>query len=347
MEKISVLMCVRNGQKHIGKSIESVLSQTFENFEFLILDDESKDETAEIIREYSKDKRIKVFKNEENLGLTRSLNKLLKLSRGEYVAIIDSDDIAKEKRLQKQISFMDEEKDIAMVASNCDVVDDNSVFLYTHCPPSNDTALRWSLTFRNPIRHSTVMIRRSCLFKTGMYDESFSCAQDYDMWQRMSSHFKIAVIPETLAEIRVHEKTISNKMINKQDEMVNLISRRQMQNHCKKTISLEEAKKIRTIYVHRHPLQLKEMENIDTKLFNNYLGLYFDIVLGFFNSGAEKETLISEVKLDIKSLIKTARMRQNWPREIMDGMKRWFGVQTKNEFVCDLEKSVFFSINKL
>jgi glycosyltransferase involved in cell wall biosynthesis len=346
MTKISVLMCVCDGQNHIQKCIESILEQTFENFEFLILDDASIDQTSDIIKSYLKDKRIKLYKNEQNLGLTKSLNILLSASQGQYIARIDADDTAKKTRLQTQVSLLEKEKAIGMVASNCDLIDENSNYLYTHCPPCNDTALRWSMIFRNPIRHSTVMFRNKLFSKTSIYDVNFKYAQDYEMWQRIGSYFRIGIIPETLGAVRIHEKTISNKIIENQDEFVNLISRKQMENYYGKPISLEEANKIRMMYVHRNSIQLEKMKKIDIKDFNHHIHFYFDIALGFLNSSysLEKKILIKEIKLDIKSLINIAKSKPGWSREIVKSIKKWIEKQKRNQFIDDLERTIL--INK-
>ena len=154
--------------------------------------------------------------------------------------------------------------------------------------------------------------------KAGFYDTNFVYAQDYDMWQRITEHYKIGVVPEALADVRVHEKTITSNVIQKQDEFVNLVSRRQMQYYCGRSISPEEAKKIRMVYVHRHPTQTEEMLEIDTKDFNYHVGLYFEMALGFFNSGTDENVLVQEIELDIRSLFRVAKSRPGWAKSILE-----------------------------
>lgn len=346
--KTSVIMCVHNGEKHLKKCIESILEQTFEDFEFLILDDNSSDHTNEIIRNYSQDERIRIFENKKNIGLTKSLNILLGEARGEYVARIDADDIAQKDRLLKQISFLDEKKDLGMAISNCNIIDQDSNLLYTHCPPCNETALKWSLLFRNPIRHSTVVVRMQAFLKTGFYDINFTYAQDYDMWQRIINYYKIGVIPEALSDVRVHEDTITINMVQKQDYFVNLVSRRQMQFYCGRYISLEEAKKIRMVYVHRHQMQIEEMLEIDIEDFNYHVGLYFEIALGFFNSGVDENVLMQEIELDIRSLFRVAKSRPRWAKTILKGMEHWLNKNKKNnEFFANIEKKIVLPKTKI
>lgn len=325
--KISVIMSVFNGELYVEQCIESVISQTFEDFEFLILDDASTDRTNEIIKK-NKDKRIKLIKNEKNLGLTKSLNLLIEMARGEYVARLDADDICMNERFQKQKTFLDQNKSIGMVASNCDIINENSDLLYNHCPQSNDTAFKWSFLFRNPIRHSTAMMRKEVLNKIGKYNESFEFSQDYELWNRIKNHSAIAVIPETLARIRVHEKSISNSMIEKQCYFADIVSKEQIEYHLKKSISLEEIKKLKLIYFYKNPIQINEIKN-EIEEFDKIIKLYFELATNFQSQCKEPDILISEVALDIKSLLKISRSMPNLKKIIKFFLKHNDNVLSK------------------
>ena len=318
--KISVIMSVFNGQMYLNECIESILSQTFENFEFLILDDASNDSTYDIIKNY-KDKRIKLIRNEKNLGLTKSLNLLLDIVRGEHVARIDADDVACNERFIKQTFALDENKSVGMVASNCDIINENSDFLFNHCPSSNDTALKWSFIFRNPIRHSTVMLRKDVINKVGKYNEFFEFSQDYELWHRILINSKIKIIPETLCKIRNHKKSISSKMLENQYYFSNIVSKNQIEYYLKKYISNKELIKLKTIYVHRHPIEIKEINKIQIKDFDNILKIYFDLVLSFEKVCLDHDSLILEVTSDIKSLLKISKIRPDLRKSIKKFLK--------------------------
>lgn len=116
---ISVIMSVHNEERFLGASIESILNETYKNFEFIIVDDKSTDNSLEIIKKYQKkDKRIRIIKNEENIGLTKSLNRALKLAKGEFIARQDASDISKKERLAEQINFLKENSDYSVVGTD-------------------------------------------------------------------------------------------------------------------------------------------------------------------------------------------------------------------------------------
>ena len=123
--KVSVVMCVHNGERYLYEALESVLNQTFEDFEFIIVDDASADNTPAILKEYAaQDGRIRLMRNAHNLGLTRSLNKALRLAKGEYIARQDADDISLPQRLEKQVEFLNSNSRTAVVGSWTEVIDE-------------------------------------------------------------------------------------------------------------------------------------------------------------------------------------------------------------------------------
>lgn len=305
--EISVIMSVHNGRDYVEQSIQSILNQTFTNFEFLILDDGSNDETTSILRKYIlEDHRIVLFKNVENIGLTKSLNILLKSAKGRFLARIDADDVSHPNRLEKQRNYLLENPEIALLATNCDIVDKDFNYLYTHCPPSNPTALNWSLVFRNPFRHSTMMWNRNSIQGEEYYDTNFVYTQDYDLWQRIGMSSRVAVLPESLASIRTHEKTISHLQVDTQDELVTQVVKRQIEFYLGKKVSFEEAKRMRYMYVHRHSKQIEEMKKIPPKEFKKTIKLYLELAEVFRkNKTCDYGMLCYEVTGDIKSTLKT------------------------------------------
>ena len=183
--KVSVLMSVYNGERYLREAVESILNQTFTDFEFIIIEDGSTDATPRILRSYS-DSRIVLVDNQENLGLTRSLNEGLVLAQGEYVARMDADDISLPHRLEKQVAFLERHPKVGIVGSACQVVDASGRRQGLNHAPTRDLQIRWVSLLNNPFWHPTVIMRRDVLLRNGLsYDEAFQTAQDYDLWTRM------------------------------------------------------------------------------------------------------------------------------------------------------------------
>lgn len=204
--KVTVLMSVYNGERYLREAIDSILNQCFEDFEFLIINDASADNTEEILKNY-KDSRIKVIINKKNLGLTKSLNKGLKIAKGEYIARMDSDDISLPKRLEEEVKVLDLDGNIGLVGTYCFVMDEEGRILSRLSSLSK--SIKNGLMSVNQFVHSSVMIRKKCLDATGYYREEFKFAQDYDLWLRISESFKIMNIPKYLHKWRFDTKSIS------------------------------------------------------------------------------------------------------------------------------------------
>ena len=242
--KVSVVMSVYNGSCYLRESVDSILNQTFTDFEFIIIDDGSTDNTWEILTKYAEgDRRIKLYKNEENIGLTKSLNKGLKLAAGEYLARQDADDISLPTRFEKQVSFLQEHPEI--VLASCDIELINAEGLTTdryqrHCEPD---LVAWYLLFYNRLGgHSQVMFRRSPVLNIGGYCETYRYSQDYELWCRLTEIGEIAIIPEVLLKQRFHNQRISKVNGAEQENFVFSRIKQNIQKLIGEEISLEEAK---------------------------------------------------------------------------------------------------------
>lgn len=210
--KVSVIMSVYNGEKYLREAIDSILNQTFTDFEFIIINDGSTDGTREILESYS-DPRVRLF-HQENIGLTRSLNRALKLARGEYIARQDADDISLAKRLETQLKYFDADPSLTLCASRFRVIDENGNFIGCIHPTVSDKLLQWHLLswhllFGNQIGHASVMVKKEALLKLDGYALSVKRAQDYELWSRMSFTCKMIVIPDVLFYWRYHHPCIS------------------------------------------------------------------------------------------------------------------------------------------
>ena len=204
--KISVLMSVYNGEEFISNSINSILNQTYKNFEFLIINDGSTDNSERIIKSYS-DSRIK-YLAKPNTGLTKSLNFGLKQTKGEYIARIDCDDYSMPNRLALQIKKIDKNKDLGLVASRAIIIQ-NGKKKYT--PFYSEREIKEKIKIKNPFVHSSVLISKIFFEKINFYDESFSVTQDYDAWMRLSKISKLSMVDDVLIERHVLKNSISKK----------------------------------------------------------------------------------------------------------------------------------------
>lgn len=206
---ISVVMSVYNSEKYLSESIESILSQTFSDFEFIIIDDGSTDKSNSILNKFARsDARINIITNLENIGLANSLNKGLHIAKGDYVARMDSDDISYPKRFEIQIEFMKNNKAYGVVGGNIDIIDEKSNYVKTLSFPKTHNQILWYLCFQNPIAHPTTMIKSNLLRKVNGY-KNYISSQDYDLWQRLSNITKLFNVDQSLLKYRVHGSNIS------------------------------------------------------------------------------------------------------------------------------------------
>lgn len=204
--KVSVLMPVFNGEKYLREAIDSILKQSFTEFEFIIINDGSTDRSAEILQTYA-DPRLRVIHNESNIGVTLTLNKGLDLARGEYVARMDCDDVSVPDRLEKQVSFMDAHPEVAVCGTYALVIDETGRVLRTNQVPTGRhlEVDYWRL---NPIIHPSAMIRVGHLGDL-RYDGRIRYAQDFDLWLRIKAKHDLHNIPEYLLLYRRHGDSIT------------------------------------------------------------------------------------------------------------------------------------------
>lgn len=224
--EVTVLMAVHNGEAHLRPAIDSVLSQTFTNYEFLIIDDGSTDETPAIIASID-DARIRMIRNETNIGLAASLNKGLAAAKGRYVARMDADDICQPERLAKQVHFLDAHSETVVLGTEMVLFGRDGEVAYWR--PKTDAQVKAHLLFAPPFAHPSVMLRKTFLDTHALrYDESLPTAQDYDLWERMLriSGAHGANLKEPLLSYRVHDKSISTAKLKEQRKTANDIRER-------------------------------------------------------------------------------------------------------------------------
>lgn len=225
--KISVIMSVYNGEEYLNEAIDSVLDQTFKDFELIVINDCSNDKTAEILRQYeSTDARVKVHTNEQNLRLPSSLNKAISLAEGEYIARMDADDICLPNRLETQYAFMQSHPDVAL--SSCRFMTlKNGVISSGGCGGKTDNeSIKALLLVTNPILHPGIIAKANVIRELG-YDKNFTCTEDMELWSRfvMGGH-KVEIQPEYLMIYRLHDKQITETTRERQRGEVITIQKR-------------------------------------------------------------------------------------------------------------------------
>ena len=211
MPAVTVLMPVYNAAAHLCEAVDSILSQTFADFELLVIDDGSTDETAALLQRY-RDPRIRLQRNAENRGLVATLNGALALARGRYVARMDADDVSLPSRLQEQWAYLEAHPEVDGVSAGYETVDAQGRRLrvdYGLLRPVGPTLLRWSLHFGSFFCHPACMLRREVFTSTGGYDPDFAHAEDYELWLRATTRFRLDNLPRVLLRLRVHRENVS------------------------------------------------------------------------------------------------------------------------------------------
>jgi cellulose synthase/poly-beta-1,6-N-acetylglucosamine synthase-like glycosyltransferase len=209
--KVTVLLAVHDGEPFIRQCVDSVLAQTFEDFEFLIVDDASRDATPTILASYN-DPRIRVLRKADNQGQVASLNGGLHEARGVYVARIDADDWCRPERLERQVAVLDERPEVGLVGTWMDLVDDRDRRVARLRATISDFAefVFQTLIMRVLISHPSAMYRRAPVIAAGGYDGSTGPAEDKDLWRRLLlERWGACIVPESLVVYRVHDGQLS------------------------------------------------------------------------------------------------------------------------------------------
>jgi len=217
--KVSIIMSVYNDERFLAASIESMLNQTYTDFEFIIVNDASTDASEKILQTYAeKDNRIQLIKNAKNIGLTQSLNKALYQTKSAYIARQDADDISLPERLERQVKYLDNHAKVGVVGTRYKEINEKGEVIssqrVTFIKQPQDIAKH--IYQLNPLFHSSVMIRETCLKECGGYNNTWYYAQDYELWLRLIQKYALANIDHVLAYRRNVPNNISTKKRAKQ-----------------------------------------------------------------------------------------------------------------------------------
>ncbi len=192
-------MAVYNGERYLKPTIESTLNQTFKNFEFVIVNDASVDKTKEIIRSYN-DPRIKLYNNEKNIGQTKSLNVGLNIAKGKYIARIDAGDVSMPKRLEKQLAFMEKNKEIIVLGTSAFRYDESGRIIDIVHMPTLPSIILQRIFYASPLVHISVLMNKKTILEIGGYNDDFHVLADYELWSRLlQKGYKIWNLREVLS----------------------------------------------------------------------------------------------------------------------------------------------------
>ncbi len=207
--RVTVLMAVHNGSADLKRSVSSILDQTFKDFEFVIVDDGSDDDTWSHLESF-KDRRLRLLRQRRRQGLTSSLIHGLTLATGDYVARQDVDDYSCPQRLERQVRFLDDHRNVALLGTGVRIVDAERHVLSTHVYPVDHVGLvKVMMRLLSPFPHSSVTYRRAAVVACGGYRAIFRKAQDYDLYLRLSERQLLANLPEPLCEVRELDNSVT------------------------------------------------------------------------------------------------------------------------------------------
>ena len=202
--QISVIVPVYNSENTAEQALRSVLCQTYQNFELIVVDDGSTDRSWEIVKKLElEDSRIRAFRNEVNIGLMKTLNRAISLAHTPLLARLDSDDEMLPTRLEKQFNYLNQHPDVAVVGTWYSFMGRSQKFDRLFRLPVTPSEIQQQLLVANPICHSSVMIRKDIFESLGGYRDEFRNSEDYDLWLRLSKNYKIANIAESLVRVRL------------------------------------------------------------------------------------------------------------------------------------------------
>lgn len=335
MPKISVVMPVYNGEKYLREAIDSILNQTFTDFEFIIINDCSTDGTEEIIKSYD-DSRIVCIKNEKNMGVADSLNKGLDMVTGEYIARMDADDISFPKRFEKQVKYMDRHKDIAVCGSAIEYLDtiNDKKNPYTIM---NKNEIKVNMLFGPYIPHPTVMMRRSIIDSEHYrYDNNYDKVEDFELWTRVLLKYDVCNIKPVLLKYRIHIGQVTRNYSDEKKQLLLKIKRNFLLNIGINTITSKELEAFNDYFIEQFDYneQIQDLISVLNKIVKKNKEIHFfdtKYLLKYFSRMAltginmqnsyRKEELIKRTEFLTLFYIKKYRLKQ-FIKQVMEKCKR-------------------------
>lgn len=260
--RVSVVMPAYNAERYVREAVDSILGQTFSDFELIAIDDGSNDGTGRILAEYADhESRVVFVRNERNIGLSRTLNRGLAIARGAYIARQDADDVSLTERLKTQVALLDARPDVVLVGSTHYRIDPEGRTTGLRSRPASDTAIRWRMLFHNCFSHTSIMLRADVLRTHALtYDETAD-NEDYELWSRMIEYGQVLNTQEPLVKRRGHGESYGARAYTHQRACGTRTSRA---NIARLGINLTEdaIRRLRTWCWHDEPAPFESMDEM-------------------------------------------------------------------------------------
>lgn len=271
---VTVIMSVHNGRRFLSAAVNSILHQTFRDFEFIIINDGSTEPVDDII-EGIFDSRI-IYIKQRNVGLTRSLNRAIDMSHGEYVARMDSDDVSDATRLEKQLRQVEINPELDMVGTFFDIIGENDKLIRSRALLTDPLYRLWRLQFHNNYAHGSMMMKKSSVQRIGKYNVALKYAQDYDLWRRLSGKCNTMIIPEALYRYRMVDDSAQASVRNYDEQLGAAIT---ISNNSLRTsvddLTEEELIQVRSVYWNfQSPTVTKDGLGLIPRLFEGFCRRY-------------------------------------------------------------------------
>jgi hypothetical protein len=262
--RVSVVMTVYNGARLVGESIESVLGQTFADFEFIIVDDGSTDETPAVLATYARrDGRISVHTQPHNLGFREALNQGCRLARASLIARLDADDISLPNRFERQVAFLDAHPDVGVVGSAVQLVDERGVRGIVKSFPADPDLVAWSMLFFNSLAHPAVMLRRALLEQVGFYPAGCQGGtEDYAVFMALSRVTRLANLPGVYLLYRTWAQSMTARSWEAQERDAGRILRESLAAWWQIEVTHEQASLLRGLSRDQYPQSSGELRAI-------------------------------------------------------------------------------------
>ena len=262
MPKVSVVMPVYNGERYVSEAIESILAQSFQDFEFLIIDDCSIDATPDILTRYQQqDSRIKVLRQVRNSGVTAALNRGCEAAQGVYIARMDADDISLPDRLCCQVTFLEKHSEVGVLGTQIELMDDVGDLLPEARRYTSPALVHWNLYFRNGIAHPSIMMRRDLISRLGNYVNDNVYAEDYSLWVRASRLAQLTNLPDVLLLRRIWNESITSMKADKMRDSSIRIIQRAVSDLLDEVVSIDEAASLWNLTLKPQPRSVRELKS--------------------------------------------------------------------------------------
>lgn len=335
--KITVLMPVFNCELYIQDAVESILNQSYKDFELLIIDDASTDQTVSIVKKFN-DLRIQIIEKPLNTGYTNSLNYGLTLARGEYIARMDGDDISLPDRFAKQVAFLDANPEVVLCGTSYKILgNDKHISI-----PENHEEIKLYLLIGNCIAHPTVMLRKKVLDEFSMvYDTTKEPSEDYDLWVRLLSFGKLYNLQTVLLEYRIYNTQVSRKRAEEQKKN-EMLTRFQLFNHLDIIIASDEREFLEKYYKEQVKIDFRDIEifkKLQKKLSVSNTSDFFE------PQGFSRYLMELEVSVIKKCFSKQRRHSPLLYLEYLKAKCKWNAqLTTKQEFRLFIKTLLFWKI---